>query len=151
MFPLPKKLFVINLLDQINYPTVNTIVFFWAKMFVENFLFLSFFGNLFFVVKFTVSTFISVNPITKGSFRTVSVLFPTLIKFYKIDCVFGISIKCLVHVISFIRISLFKSWRSFHQLTQLTRRLFSTAWTSLSYAAHLVEVKYATLLKQYCF
>ena len=72
-----------------------------------------------------------VSPITKLGFGTASVLFPTLITFYKIYCVLGIAIKCLVYVISFVRILLFKSWSFFHQLTQLTRRPLLTAWTRI--------------------
>ena len=39
-----------------------------------------------------VSTFIIVIPITKLGFRTASVLFATLITFYKRYCVFGIAV-----------------------------------------------------------
>ena len=123
--PLPKKFFVINLLDQSNYPILNTIVPIWAKVLVENVLFQSFFGNLFFILKFTVSTFIIVSPIMKFSFRTASVLFPTLITFYKIYCISGITIKCLVYVISFVRISLFKSWSFFSSADTTPKEGFS--------------------------
>ena len=37
-----------------------------------------------------------VSRITKLSFRTAGVFFPTLITFYKIHCVFGIAIKWFV-------------------------------------------------------
>ena len=57
-----------------------------------------------------MSTFIIFSPIAKLSFRTASVLFTRLIIFYKIYCVFGIAIKRFVNVISFVRISLFKSF-----------------------------------------
>ena len=90
------------------------------------------FAELFFVLKFTVSNFIIVSPITKLSFRIASALFSTLITFYKIYCVLGTATKCLVYVISFVRIALFKSWSFFHQLTQLTRRPFPTAWTRIA-------------------
>ena len=47
---------------------------------------------MFFVLKFMVSNFIIVGPIIKLDFRTASVLFATLITFYKRHCVFGIAI-----------------------------------------------------------
>ena len=56
-----------------------------------------------------MSTFIIVSPIIKRSFRTASVLFPTLITFYKINCVFGIAIKLFLNVTNVVRISLVKS------------------------------------------
>ena len=86
-------------------------------------------GTCFLFLNFT---FIIVSPIAKLSFRTASILFPTLITFYKIYCIFAITIKCLMYVISFVRISLFKSWSFFHQLTQLPRRPFPTAWTRIA-------------------
>ena len=64
-----------------------------------------------------MSTFIYVSPITKLGIGTASVLIPTLITFCKINCVFRIAIKLFVNVINFVRISLFKSWSLFYQLT----------------------------------
>ena len=49
-----------------------------------------------------VSTFKIATPIAKHSFRTASVLFPTLITFYKIYSVFGIAIKRFVNAIKFV-------------------------------------------------
>ena len=63
-------------------------------MFVD-FCFTAFFGNLFFVLKFTVNTFIAVSPITKLGSGTASVLFPTLITFYKIYCVLELQLSGL--------------------------------------------------------
>ena len=92
--PLPEKVFIVNLFNKNNYPVLNTIAVTW-----ENALFQNFFGNLFFVIKFTVSTFI-----IRLGFRASSVLFPTLITF----CVFGIAIKWFVNAINFVRIWLYK-------------------------------------------
>ena len=64
-----------------------------------------------------VSSFIFVSPLTKLNFRATSVLFPTLITFYKMYCVFGISFKSFVNVINLIKISPFKSWIFRHQGT----------------------------------
>ena len=105
--PLPEKVFIVNLFNKNNYPVLNTIAVTW-----ENALFQNFFGNLFFVLKFTVSTFI-----IRLGFRASSVLFPTLITF----CVFGIAIKWFVNAINFVRIWLFKS-------------SFSSAYTTLKEA-----------------
>ena len=41
-------------------------------------------------------------------FGTASVLFPTLITFCLVKCVFGIAIKWFVNVTNFVRISLFE-------------------------------------------
>ena len=94
-FPLSKKFFVVNFFNQSTYPILNTIVVIWAKVVVEKFLFQSLFGNLFFILKFKVITFIIVRPITKLCFRTAIVLFPTMITFYETYCVFGILLSGL--------------------------------------------------------
>ena len=49
-----------------------------------------------------VSTFKIATPKAKYSFRTASVLFPTLITFYKIYSVFGIAIKRFVDAVNFV-------------------------------------------------
>ena len=51
-----------------------------------------------------MSPFIIVSPIARLGFGTSSVLFPTLITFYMVYCVFEIAIN----VINFVRISLFE-------------------------------------------
>ena len=63
-----------------------------------------------------MSTFVSiiVSPIARLGFGTASVLFPTLITFCLVKCVFGIAIKWFVNVTNFVRISLFEKWRFFH-------------------------------------
>ena len=53
-----------------------------------------------------MSNFTIISPITKLGFGTTNVLFPTLIRFYKICCVFGIAVKWFVNVTNFVRISL---------------------------------------------
>ena len=101
---------------------MNTVVIIRTKVFVETFC------SKFFVFKFTVSTFIVTSPITKLGFRTSSVLLPTLITFYKVYFFFfELELSGLWNVINFIRISIFKSWSFFHQLTQFTRRQILTA------------------------
>ena len=55
-----------------------------------------------FVLEFMVSTFKIATPIAKHSFRTASVLFPTMITSYKIYSVFGIAIKRFVDAINFV-------------------------------------------------
>ena len=123
---LPKKVFVVNLFNQSSYPLLNTIVVIWAKVFQENFfvvvlkllwelvfcsqIYSEYFYNCFYYIVF-INYFYN-----KTCFGTSSVLFPTLITFYKIYCVFGITIKWFVNVINFVRILLFKSWSFFISL-----------------------------------
>ena len=76
---------------------------------------------MFSVLKFTVSTFIILSPITKLGFGTANVLFPMFITFYKIYCVYGIAIKWFANVISFVRTL----------LSQLTKKPFLTALTRI--------------------
>ena len=111
-FALPKKFFVIDLSNQSNYPILNTIVVIKEKVLVVNFFVLSFFGNLLFVLKFTVIIFIIVSPIMKLDYGTVSVLFPTFFTFYKIYYPFGIAIRWFVNMINlselrFLKIEVF--------------------------------------------
>ena len=111
-FALPMKFFVIDFSNQSNYPILNTIVVIKEKVLVVNFFVLSFFGNLLFVLKFTVIIFIIVSPITKLDYGTVSVLLPTLFTFYKMCYPFGIAIKWFVNMINlselrFLKIEVF--------------------------------------------
>ena len=72
-----------------------------------------------------MSTFIIAGPITKLGFGTASVLFPKLITFYKVYCVFGIGITLFVNAINFARISYQKSWDCFSSAYPTQKEAFS--------------------------
>ena len=128
-FPFPKKVSLFNLFNQSNYLILNTIMFNWAKVFVEIFFALKLFQSFlrtFFFLKFTVSTFIIVSLIKQLGFGTTSVLFATLIMFYKIYCLFWIVITRFLSVIDVLRITFFKSWSAERLLSRIFDGVLNT-------------------------
>ena len=81
---------------------------------------------MFFILKFTVSTFI----------RNMVLELPCIVSnidYILQDILIRITVKLFVNMINFVRILLFKSWSSFHQLTQITIRIpFPTTWSRIA-------------------